>query len=144
MTANGIHFFNDASIDLSLTDFDKSFVSILPYLEQKFTASLGWFNVIFMDDQAHTDLNIQYLDHHYSTDVLSFDMSENESICGEIYINVEVATSNAQLYHVGRDMELKRLVCHGLLHLCGMDDHSDEERATMKLNEDELLEKIIA
>lgn len=84
-----------------------------------------------MDDKPHTDLNINYLSHDYSTDVLTFDFIEEDEINGEIYINVLIAEQNATDNSVSLENEIQRLIIHGTLHLIGIDDATEELRNEM-------------
>jgi len=95
---------------------------------------------VIMNDDQHTALNIKYLDHDYSTDILTFDMSDTDEIAGDVYINWEVCRTNAKEYGVSDEQELYRLFIHGLLHLVGFDDHTDDEKAEMRGQEDRYLQ----
>ncbi len=99
-------------------------------------------SIVIVDDEKIHNLNRQYLNHDYPTDVITFalaeadDSDENGEIDGEIYISVETAREQAQEYGVSLTNELMRLAAHGTLHLAGYDDATVEQRATMKQLED--------
>ncbi len=110
------------------------------------------FDFILVDDEHILDLNRQYLDHDYITDVIAFDLrdeGEEESIefplseqegfedsAGEVYVCLDQAARQAEEYHTTVAEEVGRLLLHGLLHLMGWDDGTDEERSQMRTRED--------
>lgn len=100
----------------------------------------GEVRVVVLGDEDHKGLNNKYLGHDYSTDILTFDLSESDQMEAEIYINEVVCRSNAFEYGVSFDHELNRLMIHGLLHLVGHKDGSKEEQADMRLREDGYLQ----
>lgn len=89
--------------------------------------------IILTDNTKVRQLGKDFLGHDYDTDVITFDLSEEDgrTIEGEIYIAVEYAEMQAKEYGVTLTKELKRLAVHGALHLCGYNDATDEERAAM-------------
>ncbi len=90
-------------------------------------------NYIFCSDDFLHKINIEYLDHDTYTDIITFDNSEDESIIeGDIFISIERVKENSQYLNTVFDDELKRVIVHGLLHLCGYDDHTPEEKAEMR------------
>ncbi|MEQ9187219.1 MAG: rRNA maturation RNase YbeY [Cryomorphaceae bacterium] len=97
---------------------------------------------IVMTDADHTELNIRYLDHDYSTDILTFDLSFDELISADVCINWEVCLQNAEHFQVSDRAELYRLFAHGMLHLAGYDDSTERERAKMRQREDYYLQVI--
>lgn len=103
----------------------------------KVFASEGHANVsvliILTDNAKVRQLGKDFLGHDYDTDVITFDLSEEDgkAIEGEIYIAVEYAEAQAKEYGVTLTTELKRLAVHGALHLCGYNDATDEKRAAM-------------
>lgn len=91
----------------------------------------------FVGQKLIEDINIKYLGHNFSTDIITFNYSgENDNLEGEIYISIPDARNNAQTYGVSLDEELLRLVVHGILHLLGFDDMEDKARVEMKREED--------
>jgi len=95
-------------------------------------------NVIFVDDDKILELNNKFLNHNFTTDVITFDFDE-ENIAGEIYISVDTAERQAKEYKVSLKNELKRLSIHGVLHLIGYDDDEDEKREIMHKLENKYL-----
>ncbi len=90
-------------------------------------------NYIFCSDQYLYKMNLQYLDHDTYTDIITFDNSEVESIIeGDIFISIERVIDNSKTLSVLFEDEIKRVIVHGLLHLCGYDDHSIEDKSEMR------------
>ena len=87
-------------------------------------------------------MNKAYLQHNYSTDIITFNYSELvKKIDGEIFISIDDALDNAKKYKVSLSDELVRLVIHGVLHLLGYDDQTTSDKKTMKRLENKLLSK---
>ncbi|AMO20478.1 rRNA maturation RNase YbeY [Flavobacterium columnare] len=98
---------------------------------------LNEINYIFCDDEYLLQINKQYLDHDYYTDVISFDYTEEGLIAGDIFISIDRVKENASSLGISFEEELKRVIIHGVLHYCGYKDKSSEEEKTMRLKEDE-------
>ena len=88
-------------------------------------------DIILLDDAAIRDMNNQYLQHDYATDVITFPL-EDAPLYGEVYISLDTARMQAKEYGVTLTNELCRLAVHGALHLCGHDDATAEQRAAMQ------------
>lgn len=100
--------------------------------------------IIFLEEEKIEQINSKYLGHNYSTDIISFNYSnELTSLDGELYICPVVAINNAKKYRAVFDEEIYRLVIHGILHLLGYNDINKKDRAVMKREENRLLKKII-
>lgn len=100
---------------------------------------VGDINYIFVDDETILSVNRRFLGHDYYTDHIGFDYSKDDSLSGDIYISLDTVASNAKLFGVTRQEELRRIIIHGLLHLCGLRDKTPEERALMQQAEDKAL-----
>jgi probable rRNA maturation factor len=100
----------------------------------------GDISLIFCDDAKILEINQQYLNHDYYTDIITFDYSEGKLISGDIFISVETVATNAGKFNTAFSNELHRVIIHGILHLCGFDDHTPELRKQMTLLENEALE----
>ncbi|MFK7001486.1 rRNA maturation RNase YbeY [Flavobacterium oreochromis] len=98
---------------------------------------LNEINYIFCNDEYLLEINKQYLDHDYYTDVISFDYTENNLIAGDIFISIDRIKENAIDLGVSFDEELKRVIIHGVLHYCGYKDKTSSEEELMRLKEDE-------
>ena len=98
---------------------------------------LGEINYIFCDDHYLYKINLKFLDHDTYTDIISFDNSEGDELNGDIFISTDRVTENAKEYNVDFSEELKRVIIHGILHLCGYGDKTESEAALMRQKEDE-------
>jgi probable rRNA maturation factor len=112
----------------------KQFVAKLFALEDK---KLGDLNYVFCSDDYLLDINKEFLQHDYYTDIITFDLSEpnTETISGEIYISVDRVADNAKKVGVSFKNEVLRVIFHGALHLCGYLDKSEEEITVMRQKE---------
>lgn len=108
-------------------------IKILAFLECK---EIGEISVILLSDEELLKINIDYLKHDYYTDIITFDFSEGCKISGELYISVDRVKENAQKYGYRFEQELKRVIIHGILHLCGYKDKSKKEQHEMRKKED--------
>jgi len=96
----------------------------------------GEINYIFCSDSQILKHNKLYLEHDFYTDIITFDYSENEWISGDIFIGIETVKSNATQLGLNMDMELLRVIIHGILHLCGFKDKTPETESIMHQQED--------
>ena len=94
---------------------------------------------VFCDDQKILEVNNQYLEHDYYTDIITFDYTTGNTISGDIFISLDTVKSNADEYGADFETELHRILIHGILHLCGNDDKSPELRADMTNKENKAL-----
>jgi probable rRNA maturation factor len=131
-----IVFFNE-DIDFKFQGKNK-FKSWLKKVADKEGFSINNLNYIFCSDEYLHKINLEYLDHDTYTDIITFDNSEEESsIEGDIFISIERVRENSQTLNTIFEDELKRVIVHGLLHLCGYDDHTPEDKAEMRRLESE-------
>ena len=100
---------------------------------------IGNVNYLFCDDEEILRVNREFLRHDYFTDIITFDYSRHDRIGGDIFISLDTVRSNAEELGVSYDSELLRVIAHGVLHLCGIDDKGPGEREIMEKNEDEAL-----
>ncbi len=97
----------------------------------------------FVDEKLIKDINIRYLKHDYSTDIITFNYSKDNSILeGEIFISLDDAEKNAKKFNVLLENEITRLVIHGVLHLIGYDDIETKAKKVMKREENKLVKNI--
>ena len=122
--------------DFNIVNEDEFFVWIENVINSE-NKSLGEISYIFCDDEYLLEINKQYLNHDYYTDIISFDYTENEVVSGDIFISIDRVKENALDYGVSFDNELKRVVIHGVLHFCGYKDKSQDEERMMRLKEEE-------
>lgn len=103
---------------------------------------VGDINYIFVDDETMLDINRRFIGHDYYTDHIGFDYSEDDALSGDIYISLDTVKTNAEKFGATFDEELRRVIIHGLLHLCGLRDKTDEERQLMQKAEDKALKAL--
>lgn len=99
--------------------------------------SEGEINYIFCDDDYLLNLNNDFLNHDTLTDIITFNYNMGKQVNSDIYISTERVIDNAQDFDVSFETELRRVMCHGVLHLCGFNDKTDEEQALMTEKENE-------
>ena len=97
--------------------------------------TLGNVNIIFCSDNYILDVNMQYLQHDYFTDIITFDYCEGKVLSGDLFISIDSVRENASFYGTEFKDELNRVIVHGLLHLIGYDDHSEEDIKVMRSKE---------
>lgn len=100
---------------------------------------VGDIAYIFCDDEKILEVNRQYLQHDYYTDIITFDYTENDVISGDIFISLDTVRSNSEEQHTTYDEELHRVIIHGILHLCGINDKGPGEREIMEAAENKAL-----
>lgn len=100
---------------------------------------LGDINYIFCSDKRILEVNIEYLGHDYYTDIITFDYDEGQRVSGDLFISLETVASNAEMLGIAYEEELLRVMAHGVLHLCGFKDKTEEDAANMRLREQEAL-----
>ena len=83
---------------------------------------------------------MKYLQHDYFTDIITFDYCEDDTLSGDLFISVDSVKENASFYGTEFEVELNRVIVHGLLHLIGYDDHKDQDIKMMRSKEDYYLE----
>lgn len=105
----------------------------------KYGKTTDEISYIFCDDEKILEINKEYLKHDYYTDIITFDYSEGEKISGDIFISIDTVKSNSQMYTTDYQEELYRVIIHGVLHLCGLDDSSEAEQKIMREAEDNAL-----
>ena len=104
-----------------------------------YNKKIGDIAYIFCSDEKILEINIQYLNHDYYTDIITFDYSKGNIISGDLFISLDTVKSNAEKFEVNYAEELHRVIIHGILHLCGLNDKSPEEELIMREKENEAL-----
>ncbi len=100
---------------------------------------LGHLNFVFTNDETILKTNIQFLNHNTYTDIITFDYCENNLISGDIIISIERVLENARKFNADFDTELKRVIIHGVLHLCGYKDKTAKDSEVMRKKENQAL-----
>lgn len=103
---------------------------------------VGEIGYLFVNDDKILEVNNQFLGHDYYTDIITFDYTEGKTINGDIYISVDTVFSNADKYGRPYDEELHRVIIHGILHLCGINDKGPGEREIMEAAENKALDML--
>ena len=103
---------------------------------------LGEVSVIFCSDEYLLQMNKEYLDHDYYTDIITFDYVEKEVISGDLFISLDRIRENAKNFKTSLLKELYRVVFHGILHLVGYNDKTEEEQKTMREKENYYLGEV--
>ena len=100
---------------------------------------VGPLTYIFSSDDRIIEVNRQFLNHDYFTDIITFDYSSHKRISGDMFISLDTVKSNAELFQRAYNEELMRVVIHGVLHLCGINDKGPGEREIMEAHENDAL-----
>ena len=101
---------------------------------------LGDINIIFCSDNYILDVNMKYLQHDYFTDIITFDYCEKKVLSGDLFISVDSVRENSVYFGTEFEDELNRVIVHGLLHLIGYDDHSEDDIKVMREKENYYLD----
>ena len=100
---------------------------------------VGEIGYMFVDDEKILEVNNEYLGHDYYTDIITFDYDEDDVLNGDLIISLDTVRSNAELFKKSYEDELNRVIIHGILHLCGINDKGPGEREIMEENENKAL-----
>lgn len=130
--------FHSESIVFDFKD-DKKFLATINDLLLSEQYELGDVNYIFCSDAYLLEINKTYLSHDYYTDVITFDYTDGNLVSGDIFISIDTVSFNAKDLDIVFDKELLRVMFHGVLHLLGYKDKSDEDIAKMRSAEDRCL-----
>ena len=127
--------FNFEDVDFALPDEQslKDWIGYTVKNEHCFTGNLSY---IFCSDEYLWNMNKQYLGHDYYTDIITFDYVEDKIVSGDMFISYDRVCDNANKFGVSRETELLRVMIHGVMHLVGYDDQTDEEEAEIHKMED--------
>lgn len=101
---------------------------------------IGNINIIFCSDNYILDVNMKYLQHDYFTDIITFDYCEKDILSGDLFISIDSVRENSLFYGTEFPEELNRVMVHGVLHLIGYDDHTEEDIKTMRSKENYYLD----
>lgn len=101
---------------------------------------LGYINIIFCSDPYILEVNLKYLQHDYFTDIITFDYCDGRTLSGDLFISIDSVRENSLFYGTDFFDELHRVIVHGVLHLIGYDDHTDEDIKLMREKENYYLQ----
>lgn len=122
---------NDFSLDLE--EQTRNWIKATALKESYGIEMLGY---VFCSDEYLLEINEQFLKHDTFTDIVTFDYTEGKLLNGEMYISTDRVAENAEIFGVNFNTELRRVIIHGLLHMCGYGDKTDEEKSVMRAKED--------
>lgn len=141
---------SEAGIVFSFADIDEpdfEFDSLPAWISNVIShhqCTLGSLSYIFCSDPYLHRLNVEYLDHDTLTDIITFPYADPPVVSGDLYISLDRVADNAQDHQLSFDQELRRVVIHGVLHLCGYGDKTPEEANKMRALEDEALTMLVS
>ena len=118
---------------------EKEIASWIKKVGESYNKEVGEISYLFCGDEKILEINKQYLNHDFYTDIITFDYSEENTISGDIIISLQTVESNSQMYKTDYNEELHRVIIHGILHLCGLNDLTKEDEKKMRNAEDNAL-----
>jgi len=124
------------AIDIKLVEAERWITQVI----EKNNKNVGELTYIFCSDEYLLEINKQYLQHDYFTDIITFNYCEGDTISGDLFISVDTVLDNANTFGVDYLTELNRVIIHGVLHLIGFDDKCDEDQEEMTRQENLSLE----
>jgi probable rRNA maturation factor len=130
--------FQNSGVRLNLKDKKKLKAWIVSVIKNE-KKHCGQVNFLFTTDQDVLEKNQQFLSHSTLTDIITFDYTESNTVNGDIIISIERVRENAAKFSSQFNDELRRVMIHGILHLCGYKDKSEEEKKLMRRREDRSL-----
>lgn len=128
-------------IDFCFEDIDENFLPLtgiedwVQKVIEKNNKQLGDITYIFCTDDYLLNINREYLQHDYYTDIITFNYCENDIISGDLFISIDTVIDNAKTFDVSFESEFRRVVIHGILHLIGFDDKTDIDQEEMTKQE---------
>lgn len=132
-----IHFYSE-NVDLPAIDQEQVRVWICA-VAKTHGKRVGELTYLFCDDEKILEVNREFLQHDYYTDIITFDNSAGQTIAGDLLISLDTVRTNAEGQGVAYLHELHRVIIHGVLHLCGIDDKGPGQREIMEAEEDKAL-----
>lgn len=101
---------------------------------------LGDLNIIFCSDDYILNINKQYLQHDYYTDIITFDYCVDKTINGDLFISIDTVKSNSEKFKTNFNQEIHRVIFHGVLHLVGYKDKTSKDEKLMREKENQYLD----
>ncbi len=133
--------FHTQNVEMPGLDLDRVGAWLVK-VAQSHGKAVGRLTYIFCDDEYILETNRKFLNHDYYTDIITFDYSNRRRVAGDMVISLDTVRTNAELFGRTYDDELNRVVVHGLLHLCGINDKGPGEREIMESHENAALEML--
>jgi len=130
-------YFHKEQINLKINE--ESISSWIDISIKKLKFKAGDISVIFCSDDYLKKININYLNHDYYTDIITFDYSDKNIISGDLFISIDRVRENADINNENFNREICRVIIHGILHLCGYNDKTSKEKEKMRKLEDVFL-----
>jgi len=138
-----IQFFNESKIPLELEK--EHLANWVKSVVHKHNKNILYINYILLDDDGLLKINQEHLHHNYYTDIITFDLSDTEEIIeAEIYISLDRVKENSSTLQIAFESEFRRVAIHGILHLLGYGDKTEEEKIKMREAEDACLAKWVS
>lgn len=133
-------FFHSQEIDFTIPESEQKSVRdwIFRTVTEEINTDIGEISLVFCSDDYLLDINRQYLDHHYYTDIITFPYSE-KPLSADLFISYDRVKENAEKLNTEFRDELYRVIIHGILHLCGYRDDTEEAVREMRRKEDHYL-----
>lgn len=134
-----LHFFKDD--ETIANGFTTAIAPVLLQVLKDYNKTAEYVNIILMSDEEVLEINNNYLQHDYYTDIITFNYAEGADLPleAELYISIDRVRENAAAAHVSYEDELARVCIHGVLHLCGHEDDTDAKKNVMQSFEDKYL-----
>lgn len=127
--------------DTAMPALDQAGIALwIERVARTYHRTLGDINYIFVSDTRILEVNRQYLHHDYYTDIITFDYCEANRLAGDLFISLDTVATNAQGLNIPYTDELRRVIIHGILHLCGINDKGPGEREIMEKAENKALD----
>lgn len=126
--------------DVEMPDIDIKKVTVwIQEVAASHSRSVGNLNYLFVGDEEILDANRRFVNHDYFTDIITFDYSRGRMVSGDMFISLDTVLSNSELVGATYERELLRVIIHGVLHLCGINDKGPGEREIMESFENQAL-----
>ena len=126
------YFFEDTDFVFKAKTKNKQWLKLVAESEIR---RIGELSIIFCSDNYILNVNQEFLQHDYFTDIITFNYCEGDRLSGDLFISIDTVRENAIEYGTDFNEELNRVIVHGILHLIGYDDHSDEDVKVMRQKE---------
>lgn len=135
-----INFYReDCTLQIKEEDTIRHWIAETIYKE--LSTDVGEISVIFCSDEFLYDINVQYLDHHYYTDIITFPYTDSP-LSADLYISIDRVIDNANSFNIPFSNELYRVIIHGILHLCGHNDQTKSDQLKIRNLEDKYLREL--